>query len=180
MNTFCKTSFLWKSYRRISSHLVGFFHSILLILLIRREIWASFSFIVFVRAPICLTIWAICPFSWTEFVITTGIMVLEKVAWSAIISCITFEVSHGDASVDPLLDSLSFLAEEDFRVPLQTWLGVIPLIQWCCFSLPLGVLRRFLDVWENLLQKPWLSKEMKVFSTLCHETKACINSYDFT
>lgn len=45
-----------------------------------------------------------------------GMMVLEQATWSIFIGCVAFKLSHGDASVDPLVDSLSFLVEEDFIV----------------------------------------------------------------
>ena len=75
----------------------------------------------------------------------TSMMVSEEVTWLTVVDCISFKVSSGDAGVYPLLNSLSFLVEEDFRVASQDTIGVIPLIQSYCYSFLLGNLRRFLD-----------------------------------
>ena len=44
----------------------------------------------------------------------TIMMVLEVTRWT-IVGCVAFKVSHEDASVDVLLDLLSYLVEEDFE-----------------------------------------------------------------
>ena len=96
----------------------------------------------------------ICSSCWIWFIIMTDMMVLQEIMWSTIISCFTFKVLHRNANVDPLLEWLFVLGKKKtIELPLETWLTMIPLIQ-PCFSLLLGVLRRFLDFWEKLLQKP--------------------------